>query len=141
MGFLEMPLIRFIISPLAKAALFIQSSEMNPAAGHDGLHKMGGAGLAAAWRDALISWRMIPASGRHRRMLITGNLKPFHRPLRPHQFLIFLRAPLKNSFRKLTKKFFVDTRRQKLRAQLKLREYFDNAVAAEKIESRTKRVF
>ncbi len=28
----------------------------------------------------------------------------------------YLRAPLRNSFRKLTKKFFVDTRRQKLRA-------------------------
>ncbi len=48
------------------------------------------------------------------------------------------RAPLRNSFRELTKKFFVDTRRQKLRAQLKLREHFDNAVAAEKFESRTK---
>ena len=47
------------------------------------------------------------------------------------------RVPLKNSFRKLTKRFFVDTRRQK-RSVAGLREHFDNAVAAEKIESRTK---
>ncbi len=49
----------------------------------------------------------------------------------------FIRAPLRNSFRKLTKKFFVDTRRQKQSAT-GLREHFDNAVAAEKFESRTK---
>ncbi len=48
-----------------------------------------------------------------------------------------LRAPLRNSFRKLTKRFFVDTRRQK-RSVAGLREHFDNAVAAEKFESRTK---
>ncbi|OQX29778.1 MAG: hypothetical protein B0D92_01820, partial [Spirochaeta sp. LUC14_002_19_P3] len=42
-----------------------------------------------------------------------------------------LRVPLKTSFRKLTKKFFVDTRRQK-RSVAGLREHFDNAVAAEK---------
>ena len=53
------------------------------------------------------------------------------------------RAPLRNSFRKLTKKFFVDTRRQKrsvagLRFFLGKTSILDNAVAAEKFESRTK---
>ncbi|OQX29747.1 MAG: hypothetical protein B0D92_02125, partial [Spirochaeta sp. LUC14_002_19_P3] len=45
---------------------------------------------------------------------------------------LLLRVPLKNRFRKLTKKFFVG------RQKLKLREHFDKLRAAEKFESRTK---
>ncbi len=47
------------------------------------------------------------------------------------------RVPLKNSFRKLTKKF-LSIQGGKSSSAAGLREHFDNAVATEKIESRTK---